>query len=105
MHSSVDGKAPLGVGAKAKVVSNHTLTGKQHMGSTSGLTIDRQVRLIVGTCVLLGTAVPRLSPLAYLMGAGLVFAGITNTCAMASLLERLPWNREPASCQATRPRH
>ena len=31
------------------------------------------------------------------MGSGLVFAGVTDTCAMGMLLARLPYNRG-ASC-------
>jgi hypothetical protein len=31
------------------------------------------------------------------VGSGLVFAGVTDTCGMAMLLSRLPYNR-PASC-------
>jgi len=27
------------------------------------------------------------------VGAGLVFAGVSNICMMASLLGKLPWNR------------
>ena len=33
----------------------------------------------------------------HLYGSGLVFAGITDTCAMGMLLARLPYNRG-ASC-------
>ena len=27
------------------------------------------------------------------MGAGLLYAGLTNTCGLATLLARMPWNR------------
>ena len=27
------------------------------------------------------------------MGAGLLYAGLTNTCILATLLARMPWNR------------
>ena len=39
--------------------------------------------------------------LAAFVGAGLVFAGITDTCGMGMLLARMPWNRpgaDPAAC-------
>jgi hypothetical protein len=29
-----------------------------------------------------------------LIGAGLVFAGITDTCGMGLLLAKMPWNRK-----------
>ena len=36
--------------------------------------------------------------LAAAIGAGLMFAAVTNTCAMGNLLARMPWNRTSASC-------
>jgi hypothetical protein len=52
--------------------------------------------------VLLGTLGSLLvwSPLIYLavlVGGGLVFAGLTNICMMARLLQRLPYNRAATS--------
>jgi hypothetical protein len=47
--------------------------------------------------VLLGWLVaPGFFALAGLVGAGLVFAGISGFCGMARLLARLPWNRAAA---------
>jgi hypothetical protein len=44
--------------------------------------------------VVLGTTVnPWFYALSGFVGCGLVFAGITGTCGMASLLRRMPWNR------------
>jgi rhodanese-related sulfurtransferase len=68
--------------------------GRQHWG------IERQVRAIAGGLVLLGTLGSLLvwQPLIYLalfVGAGLLFAGLTDTCMMGLLLARLPWNRTP----------
>jgi hypothetical protein len=38
------------------------------------------------------------------VGAGLVFAGVTDTCGMGMLLARMPWNnrREPKSTASAR---
>ncbi len=33
--------------------------------------------------------------LQFFVGAGLVFAGITDTCGMGMMLARMPWNRRP----------
>ena len=33
------------------------------------------------------------------MGCGLVFAGITDTCGMAMVLARMPWNQSGAACR------
>ena len=41
------------------------------------------------------------------VGAGLMFAGITDTCGTAMMLARMPWNQVPKSsgtaCNATKP--
>lgn len=60
-------------------------------------TLERQVRLIAGIIVLLGTVLSVLVNakwvyLAMFIGAGLTFAGATNICGMAILLAKMPWN-------------
>lgn len=59
--------------------------------------LERQVRLVAGSVVLgsvLGSvAVPRLKWVAAAIGGGLTFAALSDTCAMASALSRLPYNR------------
>jgi rhodanese-related sulfurtransferase len=64
------------------------------------MSLERQVRIAAGTLVLLGLVIPGALPLSYFVGAGLVFAGVTNTCAMGLLLAKLPWNRPktPVTC-------
>ena len=56
------------------------------------------MRIAAGSLVLLGTALgafvhPGFLGLSAFVGAGLVFAGITDTCGMGMLLARMPWNR------------
>ena len=65
-------------------------------------TIDlmRQVRIVVGSVVLVGTGLGAfVSPwwlvLPAFFGAGLLFAGLSGTCGMAMLLSKMPWNRGP----------
>jgi len=42
----------------------------------------------------LGVAVsPRFHALSAGVGAGLVFAGVSGICGLATLLRRMPWNR------------
>ncbi|MER7458772.1 rhodanese-like domain-containing protein [Micromonospora sp. NPDC126480] len=59
--------------------------------------LERQVRLVAGSIVLLSVVasiwVPPARFVAGFVGAGLAFAGITNTCGMGMLLSRLPYNR------------
>lgn len=61
--------------------------------------MERQVRVVAGSLVLvfvtLGFFVSTYLFLgAGLVGGGLVFAGVSNTCMMASVLGRMPWNRQ-----------
>lgn len=63
--------------------------------------MNRQVRMAAGSLVLLGTLAgqlmhPRLGLLAGAIGAGLTYSAISDSCAMASVLSRMPWNRAKA---------
>lgn len=64
--------------------------------------LERQVRFVAGSLVVAGglgsVAVPELKWLATAIGGGLVFAALTNSCAMGALLSKLPFNRGAASC-------
>jgi rhodanese-related sulfurtransferase len=62
------------------------------------LEIMRQVQITAGALVLVGvvlgaTLQPLFYALAAMVGGGLMFSGISGTCAMASMLKRMPWNR------------
>lgn len=59
--------------------------------------MERQVRVTAGTLVLtfFGLGVFTSKKFfwgAALVGAGLVYAGVSDTCMMASVLGRMPWN-------------
>lgn len=69
------------------------------------VSLERQVRIAAGSLVVLGAVLgwlihPALHVISAFVGAGLVFAGVTNTCGMAMVLARLPWNRRRGSCGA-----
>jgi rhodanese-related sulfurtransferase len=62
------------------------------------MTLERQVRIAAGSLVILGAALawwvhPALVGLCAFIGAGLVFAGVTDTCGMGLLLAKAPWNQ------------
>jgi rhodanese-related sulfurtransferase len=62
------------------------------------ISLERQVRIAAGTLVLIGSVLgyfvhPYFIGLAAFVGAGLTFAGITDTCGMGLLLARMPWNQ------------
>lgn len=66
------------------------------------LELMRQVQIVAGSLVVLGVLLgslvsPWLFALSGFVGAGLVFAGVSGTCGLASLLRLMPWNRRPAS--------
>ena len=74
------------------------------------ISLERQVRIAAGLLVLIGAVLgwfvhPAFIGLSAFVGAGLVFAGVTDTCGMGLMLARMPWNqvKETASpCCATK---
>ena len=66
------------------------------------MSLERQVRIAAGFLAFLGgtlalTVHPYWAGLSAFVGAGLMFAGITDTCAMGLLIAKMPWNRVKAS--------
>lgn len=62
------------------------------------ISLERQVRIAAGTLVFIGTLLGFFVHAGFLalpafVGAGLVFAGITDTCGMGMMLAKCPWNR------------
>jgi rhodanese-related sulfurtransferase len=71
--------------------------GKQVLG------LEQQVRVIVGGMSLLGAGIvmagqPLGLAIVAAMGAGMIYAGITNNCGMAMLLAKAPWNQNAKAC-------
>lgn len=63
-----------------------------------GVSLQRQVLMTAGFFVLTGTLLgifvhPGVLAVPAFFGAGLLFAGITNTCGLAMVLARMPWNQ------------
>jgi len=66
------------------------------------ISLERQVRIAAGFLVALGSTLggfvdPRWFLLSGFVGCGLMFAGITDTCGMAMMLAKMPWNRRSSS--------
>ena len=66
------------------------------------MSLERQVRIAAGALGLLGALLgffvhPYLIGISAFVGAGLMFAGISDTCAMGLFLARMPWNRVSTS--------
>tara|TARA_R110002072_G_scaffold284587_1_gene449048 strand:+ start:88153 stop:88746 length:594 start_codon:yes stop_codon:yes gene_type:complete len=72
------------------------------------ISLERQVRIAAGFLVVLGAVLGWQVDQAFIglsafVGAGLMFAGITDTCGMGMMLAKMPWNRcrqESNSCDA-----
>lgn len=105
-------------GGRAAIAANHLLKAGHHdvhivSGGTEAwvvnrlpiegtgrkvISIERQVRIGAGSLVLGGVILgflinPGFFALSAFVGAGLVFAGISDWCGMGLLLARAPWNR------------
>jgi rhodanese-related sulfurtransferase len=62
------------------------------------MSLERQVRIAAGSLVVIGATVgqfvhPGGFGLSAFVGAGLVFAGVTDTCGMGMMIAKMPWNR------------
>ena len=104
-------------GRAAKAIEKFQQAGYQHLVNVTGgtdawveaglpvtrgrkaVSLERQVRIAAGAIVLSGAVAAMVTNNVYLagipafVGAGLMFAGITDTCAMGLLIARMPWNQ------------
>jgi rhodanese-related sulfurtransferase len=69
-----------------------------HKDTKAPLEIGRQVQISAGLLVLLGIGLgsfvsPAWLGLSAFVGAGLMFAGMSGWCGMATLLQAMPWNK------------
>lgn len=98
--------------AKAGVLDVHCMEGgieawvgqgnPVKRSGTKAVSIERQVRIAAGSLVFLGSIAawfinPAFVILPGFVGAGLVFAGVTDTCGMAMVLAKMVWNKGQVS--------
>jgi len=62
------------------------------------ISLPCQVQIVAGSLIVLGVALgafahPAVLAVPAVVGAGLIYTGVTDDCVMARLLGRLPWNR------------
>jgi rhodanese-related sulfurtransferase len=67
-------------------------------GTAKVISLERQVRITAGAMVFAGVLLAHFVNFDFIwlsgfVGAGLVFAGITDFCGMGLLLAKLPWNK------------
>jgi len=66
-------------------------------GTSKVISLERQVRIGAGLLVLIGLGLawlihPAFAALSAFVGAGLIFAGLTDWCGMGMMLAKMPWN-------------
>lgn len=63
------------------------------------ISLERQVRIAAGSITLIGSLAAIVTGnvifacIPAFIGAGLTFAGVTDTCGMGMMLAKMPWNR------------
>ncbi len=71
------------------------------------MSLERQVRIAAGLLVVTGSLLTAFAHrywivLPAFIGSGLIFAGLTDTCAMGMMLARMPWNQpRSATCRTS----
>ncbi|MEU9763606.1 rhodanese-like domain-containing protein [Streptomyces sp. NPDC047985] len=90
--------ATLTGGTSAWAAAGHDLERPVACDTRARWSMERQVRFTAGTVVLLGLLLgllvhPAFQILSAGVAGGLVFSALTNTCGMAVLLAKLPYNR------------
>lgn len=83
---------------------NWTDTGLPVLRDRNVMSLERQTRIAAGGLFLTATALavlvnPYFLGIGVFVGLGLVVAGVTNTCGMALLLAKMPWNRATRSAK------
>jgi rhodanese-related sulfurtransferase len=96
-------------GIKAQVLEGGLKEWSRHnlpveRAPIEGLSMERQVRIVAGALAAIGGLMallvnPWFAVIPTFVGCGLVFAGVTDTCGMAMLLAKLPYNtRRGSTC-------
>ncbi len=75
-----------------------TAAGLPVVRGKKGMSLERQLRIAAGFLVVLGvvlawTVHPYAIALSGFVGAGLMFAGLTDWCGLGLVIARMPWNR------------
>jgi rhodanese-related sulfurtransferase len=79
--------------------------GKPVRRGRERISLERQVRIAAGALAAAGgllavKAHPRFGLLSAFVGGGLLFAGLTDTCGMAKVLAKLPYNQAGCDVEA-----
>lgn len=77
--------------------------GQPAIHGKKAILLERQVRIVAGSIVFVGAMLgyfvdPAWVFLSAFVGAGLFFAGVSDTCGMGMMLAKMPWNQVSPSC-------
>lgn len=94
---NIDAQLTIIDGGMSAIEQSNIEVSKSHRKT---LSLEQQVRIVAGLLVLVGVTLgawvhPGFYGLSAFVGAGLVFAGVTDICAMGMLLAKAPWNKAP----------
>jgi len=81
-------------------------SGKPTIRGRKTISLERQVRIAAGALVLTGVILgygvsPIFFGLSGFIGAGLIFAGVTDTCGLGMVIAKMPWNTKVGSSGAS----
>ncbi len=87
------------VGSTIPSSGTSTITAPDLLTIRRPITLERQVRIAAGSLILIGFILslfihPIFIGLTIFVGAGLVYAGLTDRCGMALMLAHAPWNKQ-----------
>lgn len=79
-------------------IGAYAADGGEVVRQGSRWSMERQVRMTAGSIALAGAVASQLGPRRFglipaAIGAGLSWSAVSNTCAMATVLAKMPWNR------------
>lgn len=80
-------------------VEGHAKSSHSDPSIKKTISLERQVRIAAGSIAAIGALLglmlsPVFTVIPLLVGAGLVFAGVTDKCGMALVLTKAPWNKQ-----------
>jgi rhodanese-related sulfurtransferase len=98
---AVETLSSLGITNVTNVEGGTTAWVNSNLPITKGersISMERQVRITAGAIVLLGALAAAILSTYFIIipifvGSGLLYSGITDTCGMALILSRCPWNK------------
>jgi rhodanese-related sulfurtransferase len=102
---TLEGLHVAGLSVIAGGMEAYVASGGKTARGRARVSLERQVRIAAGSLVVTGVLLGFLVHAAFFalsgfIGAGLVFAGVTDWCGLGLVLARMPWNRARSAAGA-----